>query len=113
MEYHIDANNQILGRLASKISHILQGKDQPNYNPRLAGENKVFVKNVSKMKVTGRKAKEKIYYRYTGYVGHMKTRTYEEFFEKDPAGVLKYAVNLMLPKNRLRTKRLKNLIIEK
>jgi len=113
MDYHIDADNQILGRLASRISHLLQGKDQPKYNPRLASENKVFVKNILKMKISGRKAKEKIYYRYTGYVGHMKTRTYEEFFKKDPGGALKYAVNLMLPKNRLRAKRIKNLIIEK
>lgn len=112
MDYTVDAKNQKLGRLASKIASILQGKNSPHYNPRLAGDNRVIVKNVSRIEVSGRKFKQKIYYRHTGYIGHLKKRTYEEMFRKDPSKVLRLAVMRMLPKNKLRAKRIKNLIIE-
>jgi large subunit ribosomal protein L13 len=110
MDYHIDAKNKIMGRLASEIALILQGKKSPKYEPRLRGGDRVFVKNYKDIAVTGKKMKEKIYYRHTGYVGHLKSRTLEEFFKKDPKRVLREAVRRMLPKNSLNPKRLKSLI---
>ncbi len=112
MIHTIDATNQKLGRLASKIAFILQGKTSPNYERHLTGKDKVAVKNVSRIAVSGRKATQKIYYRHTGYVGHLRKRTYRQFFEKSPKEVLRLAVKRMLPKNWLMEKRLKNLIIK-
>jgi len=113
MEHTIDATGQKLGRLASSIAHILQGKLSPAYNPRLSGNDKVIVTNFSKVVVTGRKDTQKIYYRHTGYMGHLKERIYKEFFEKSPEKVLLLAVKRMLPQNSLRDKRLRRLEIKK
>ena len=110
MDYHIDAKNKILGRVASEIAVILQGKKNPKYEPRLVGDDKVFVKNYKDIKLTGKKFKEKIYYRHTGYMGHLRKKTFEQVFGKDPKRVLREAVRRMLPKNFLNAKRLKNLI---
>jgi large subunit ribosomal protein L13 len=112
MTHTIDATNQKLGRLASKIAHILQGKFHADYEPRLPGKDRVVVKNINKLVVTGRKATQKIYYRHTGYMGHLRKRTFKQFFEKFPKEVLRLSVQRMLPQNWLRDKRLKNLIIE-
>lgn len=113
MEYIIDGTNQKLGRLASKIALILQGKMNAQYEPRLVGEDKVTIKNVSKIVVTGKKATQKIYYRHTGYMGHLKERTFKEFFAQRPEAVLRLAVKRMLPQNSLRDKRLLRLKIER
>lgn len=113
MKQHIiDAKGKRLGRLASEIASLLQGKTHPSYEPRLAGSEKVIVKNISKIEITGKKMKQKKYYRHTGPLGHLKTQTLEEKFKKNPAWVLRHAVRLMLPKNRLQKPRLKKLIIE-
>jgi len=113
MIYTIDATNKPLGRLASEIAVILQGKKSPKYQPRLEGEDKVIVKNVDKMIVTGKKFKQKKYYRHTTQIGHLKERTLEQIWsKKGPAEVLRRAVLGMLPKNKLRVKRMKRLIIE-
>ena len=113
MDYMIDATNQKLGRLASEIAVILQGKKSAGYDPRLSGMSKVVIKNAAKIQVTGRKAEEKIYYHHTGYMGHLKERRYKQVFGKSPEVVLRKAVFNMLPKNRLRQKRLNRLVIEK
>ena|SRR3989338_2358592 len=113
MEHIIDATNQRLGRLASRIALILQGKTHADYEPRLVGKDKVVIKNIAKMVVTGKKLTQKIYYRHTGYMGHLKERTYKEFFAKYPDRVLRLAVKRMLPQNSLRDKRLLRLKIEK
>lgn len=113
MNYTIDATNKPLGRLASEIAVILQGKKNPEYQPRLEGEDKVIVKNIDKMTVTGKKIKQKIYYRHTTQIGHLKERTLQIIWEKKgPAEVLRRAVMGMLPKNKLRAKRIKRLKIE-
>ncbi len=112
-EHVIDAKNKRLGRLASEIAVILQGKDKPSYNPRLEGNEVVRVKNVSGLVLTGSKEKTKIYYKHTGPLGHLKENKYADVFNKNPAWVLRHAVRLMLPKNKLAAKRLKRLIIEK
>lgn len=109
-EYHIDAKNKPLGRIASEIALILQGKKSAAYNPRLPGSDRVYLKNIQGLKMTGRKFREKKYHRHTGYVGHIKTRTFEQAFVKDPRRVVREAVRHMLPKNALNPQRLKNLI---
>ena len=110
MNYTIDAKNKILGRLASDISIILQGKKSPGYEPRLVGKDKVLLKNYKDISFTGKKLKNKIYYKHTGYVGHLKEKTLEQAMEKDPKWVIREAVRRMLPKNSLNPKRLKNLV---
>ena len=110
MDYHIDAKNKILGRLASEIAVILQGKKSPNYMPNAVSADHVFVKNYKDVKLTGGKFKNKIYYRHTGYMGHLKEKTFEQVFQKDPRRVLREAVRRMLPKNFLNQKRIKNLV---
>ncbi len=113
MEHTIDAKDQKLGRLASKIALILQGKISPDYLPHNPGKDKVIVKNASQLVVTGRKAEQKVYYRHTGYMGHLRERVYKEYFAKSPDEVLRLAVKRMLPQNYLKQNRLNRLIIEK
>ncbi|PIT92377.1 MAG: 50S ribosomal protein L13 [Candidatus Harrisonbacteria bacterium CG10_big_fil_rev_8_21_14_0_10_42_17] len=113
MEHIIDASGQKLGRLASNIALILQGKKHISYDPRLRGEDKVIVKNIKEVAISGRKADQKMYYHHTGYLGHLKEEKYKEVFAKEPQKVLYNAVFNMLPKNRLRQKRLNRLVIEK
>lgn len=110
MDYNIDAKNKILGRLASEIALILQGKKTAKYEPRVVGGDRVLLSNYKNISVTGNKLKAKIYYRHTGYVGHLKEATLEEVMQKDPRKAIREAVRKMLPKNFLNAKRLKNLI---
>lgn len=113
MDYIIDATNKKLGRLASEIAVILQGKKNPKYEPRLEGEDRALVKNINRIEVSGRKMKQRIYYRHTTQIGHLKKETLEMIWQKKgPAEVLRRVVLHMLPKNRLRIKRIKRLIIE-
>jgi large subunit ribosomal protein L13 len=113
MDYVIDAARIPLGRLASEVATILQGKRDPHYHPRLPGTSKVVVQNISKVALTGNKPEAKIYYRHTGYMGHLRKKTYEQIFDARPEEVLYRAVYHMLPKNRLRKGRLKRLVIQK
>ncbi|MCD6178195.1 50S ribosomal protein L13 [bacterium] len=108
----IDATDQVLGRLASKISLLLQGKNKPNFRPHEDVGDIVIVRNVDKIRITGKKAKEKKYYRHSGYLGGLKEIPFEKLFKKDPAEVLRKAVWGMLPKNRLRARRIKRLKFE-
>ncbi|MFH1246374.1 MAG: 50S ribosomal protein L13 [Candidatus Liptonbacteria bacterium] len=110
MEYRIDAKGKRLGRLASEIAVILQGKKSAKYEPRLVGSDKVFLENYRDVKVTGRKTEEKLYHRHTGYMGHLRTLTYAQKFAKDPKRVIWDTVRHMLPKNFLNQRRRKNLI---
>lgn len=113
MDYTIDAKNQNMGRLATEIATILQGKKNPNYEPRLAGDDRVIVKNVDGMTISGKKEADKVYYHHTGYMGGLKEETYEEVVaKKGKQEVLRRAVMRMLPKNRLQVPRMKRLIIE-
>ncbi len=112
MKYTIDAKNQKLGRLASEIAIILQGKKKPSYEGRLEGEDMVDVVNIKDLVVTGRKKTTKIYYKHSGPLGHLQEKKFKDIWAKNPAWVLRHAVNLMLPKNRLRARRIKKLIIE-
>lgn len=109
----IDAKGQPLGRLASKVALILQGKNSPSYAPNRVADVKVRVRNVSEIEFTGKKLENKVYKRHTGYLGHLKVTKMSSVFAKKPEEVLKRAVRGMLPKNRLLKERLKNLVIEK
>ncbi len=112
MEYFIDATNKKLGRVASEIAVILQGKKNPKFQPRLAGNDRVVVKNINQISLSGKKTLQKIYYKHSGPLGHLKEKKYKDVFKKSPAWVLRHAVRLMLPKNRLQKVRMKRLIIE-
>ncbi|MGB9882923.1 MAG: 50S ribosomal protein L13 [Microgenomates group bacterium] len=113
-EWHlIDVSNQILGRIASKIAYFLQGKNKVNYVPYLDSGDYVVVINAQKIKVTGRKAKDKIYTHYSGYPGGLKEINFEQLLEKKPEEIIRRAVSGMLPKNKFRDQRLKRLFIYK
>lgn len=109
MTHNIDATNQPLGRLASKIAVILRGKTSPNYIPSALPEEKVWITNINKLKFTGKKTDQKIYYHYSGYPGGMKSKTLKTLFDQNPKRVLWLAVYRMLAPNRLRNKIMKNL----
>ena len=113
MQYTIDATNKKFGRLASEVAVILQGKKNPKYEPRLEGDDKVIVKNISKAEISQKKEKQRIYYRHTTQIGHLKEQSLEMLIEKKgPGAALRKMVMGMLPKNRLRIRRIKKLVIE-
>ena len=100
----IDAENKILGRLATEIASILCGKNRADFQNYTYEGDKVEVAHVDKMKVTGKKMDNKIYYKHTGYLGHLKKTPLKVVFKKDSREVLRRAVYGMLPKNKLRPK---------
>jgi small subunit ribosomal protein S9 len=99
--YLIDAEGQVLGRLATRIATILRGKHKPTYTPSLDSGDYVVVINASKVRLTGRKLDRKLHYWHTGYPDGLKTMSYRAFMAKDPEGVIRWAVRGMLPKNAL------------
>ena len=107
--YLINAEGKTLGRLASEIAKILKGKHKPIYSPHLDCGDYVIVINAEKIRVTGRKLDQKIYYRHSGYPGGLKSITLREQLARHPERVIKAAVKGMLPKNRLGRKMLKKL----
>lgn len=107
----IDAKDQVLGRLASKIAKILNGKNKVEYTPNHSIGDKVVVINSSKLRVTGNKATSKIYYRHSNYPGGLKSESFEKRIVRRPNDVLRDAVKGMLPINRLRDVRITNLYI--
>lgn len=106
-----DATGIVLGRLATKISTALRGKDKPSYVPNIVMGDKVQVTNASKIKITGNKLEQKKYYRHSGYLGHLKEQTLKELMAKNPSRVIEKAVYGMLPANKLRDKWMKNLTV--
>lgn len=108
----IDASGKVLGRLATEIAILLQGKDKPDFAPYKDIGYFVIIKNADKIKVTGKKAQQKIYYHYSGFMGGLKEIPFEKVFKRDPNEILKKAVFGMLPKNKLRAKRIKRLKFE-
>jgi large subunit ribosomal protein L13 len=93
----IDADGQVLGRLATRIARTLQGKDKPMYTPHVLTGDYVVVINAAKVHVTGNKMDQKIYYRHSGYVGNLKETPLSELMEKHPTRVIQLAVKGMLP----------------
>lgn len=97
----IDAKGQTLGRLSTVIAQYLMGKHRPNYTPHTLSGDYVVVINAKKIKVTGQKLTDKIYYRHSGYPGGLKETSLSQQLEKDPTYVITHAVRGMLPKNKL------------
>ena len=97
----VDASNHVLGRLASEIAHRLRGKHKATYTPHMDMGDFVVVTNADKIKVTGRKPTQKIYYRHSGYPGGIKSISYEKLLEKNPIKIIEIAVKGMLPKGPL------------
>ena len=112
-DYTIDCKGKSLGRVASDVALILQGKKDPSYDPRLAGNDRAIITNVDSLKITGKKKDSKIYYSHTTQIGHLKKESFGKVVEKHgKEEVLRRAVSSMLPKNKLRKERMKQLIFE-
>jgi large subunit ribosomal protein L13 len=109
--YVIDATDKILGRLASKIARVLIGKNKPQYSPHLDCGDFVVVINADKFRVTGNKMKDKIYYSHSFHPGGLKKIHLELMLKKHPERVFYHAISGMLPKNKLRARRLRRLKI--
>ena len=99
--HHFDAENQTLGRLSSMIAKILQGKHMPNLVPHLNTGDFIVVTNVEKIRATGQKLSDKMYYQHSGYHGGLRTETLSDILEKNPERVLRKSVKGMLPKNSM------------
>lgn len=108
-KYVIDASGKILGRLATEVATILMGKKKPAYVPYLDTGDFVVVTNASKIKVTGKKMKDKIYTRHSGYPGGLKVETFDKMIARKPEYIIEHAVSGMLPHNRLGRKMIKKL----
>ena len=107
--YLVDADGVVLGRLASQIATILRGKNKPCYTPSQDCGDYVVVINAAKVKLTGKKMAEKMYYNYSGYLGGLKETTIKEMFEKHPEEVLFRAVKRMISRNPLGEKQMTKL----
>ena len=107
--YVVDATGHTLGRLSSEIAKVLRGKNKPTYTPHIDTGDYVIVINADKIKVTGKKMDQKIYYHHSDYVGGMKETTLKEMMAKKPEKVLELAVKGMLPKGPLGRSMIKKL----
>jgi len=105
----IDASGKVLGRLATQVARLLMGKHKPIFSRHLDMGDFVVVINADKVRVTGNRAKQKLYYRHSGYPGALKSISLEEMMQTNPARVIEYAVKGMLPHNRLSASMMKRL----
>jgi large subunit ribosomal protein L13 len=99
--YVVDATGKTLGRLASEVARRLRGKHKPEYTPHVDTGDYIIIVNAEKVRVTGRKATQKMYHRFTGYIGNLKSISFEKLQEKAPTRIIEHAVKGMLPKNSL------------
>ena len=97
----VDATDKTLGRLATELAHRLRGKHKPEFTPHMDTGDHMIVVNAEKIKVTGKKLEDKIYYHHTGYVGHLKSINLGKLLEQHPERVIQKAVKGMLPRNPL------------
>ncbi len=109
--YIVDATNEVLGRLSSKVAKILRGKNKPDFTPHVDCGDNVIVINAEKVRLTGNKVTEKEYIRHTGHPGGQRKTTPEELLKKFPERIIENAVKGMLPKNRLGSTIYKNLYV--
>jgi large subunit ribosomal protein L13 len=107
----MDASNQVLGRLASEVARLLRGKHKPSFTPYLDTGDFVIVVNAERVKLTGRKLTDKVYFRHSGYPGGIRKETAQERLAKYPDRIIRAAVWGMLPKNRMGRKLLRKLKI--
>ena len=99
--YLVDATNKTLGRLSTEIAKRLRGKHKPEYTPHVDTGDYIIVVNAEKVKVTGNKMTDKIYYHHTGYPGGIKSITFDKLIERAPEQIIEKAVKGMMPKNKL------------
>ncbi len=99
--YVVDAQDAILGKLAVKVATVLRGKHKPEFSPNQEIGDYVIVVNAEKVRVTGAKPLQKMYYHHTGYPGALRSRNFQQMIEHRPAHVIEHAIRGMLPKNRL------------
>jgi large subunit ribosomal protein L13 len=111
--YLFDCNDHVLGRLSAKAAFILQGKNSPDYSPNEETANWVVAINSAKIQVTGNKAEQKMYHHFSGYPGGITSRKLKDLLKDDPNSVIRKSVYGMLPKNKLRDKMMKRLLISK
>lgn len=110
MKTHVvDAANQSFGRVASKVAAILRGKSSPAYQPHILPNVEVKITNLNKIKFTGSKFNQKVYYHYSGYHSGIRARKLSELWATRPEYVMRQSIYRMLPKNKLRDKIIKNL----
>lgn len=107
--YLVDASDQVLGRLACQVAKYLKGKHKPAYTPNVDTGDYIVVINAARIKVTGKKEQEKVYYRHSGYPGGIKETNFASLQAKDPRQVIELAVKGMLPKNPLGREMLRKL----
>ena len=107
--YVVDAEGEILGRLASKVAYVLRGKHKPEYTPHVDCGDNVIIINAEKVVLTGKKLTDKEYIRHSGYPGGQKAETPVEMLEKHPERIIEHAIKGMLPKNRLGSELFSNL----
>ncbi len=107
----VDADNQVLGRLATRVARILIGKDKANFTPYLDCGDHVIVINAERVRLTGNKIEQKVYYHHSGYPGGLKEVPIRALMQRRPEEVIREAVVGMLPKNKLRARRAKKLRI--
>jgi len=107
--YVIDAEGKVLGRLASKIASVMRGKHKPTFTPHMDMGDNVIVVNAEKVRLTGSKAEQKVYYRHSGYPGGIKSMGFADMIKRKPERVITIAVKGMLPHNRLGSAILKHL----
>lgn len=105
----VDAKGRVLGQVASEIAVLLMGKHKPTYTPHIESGDYVIVTNAAEVVVTGNKAQNKIYYRYSGFPGGLRQQTFAELLAAHPERVIELAVKRMLPSNRLQKLRLARL----
>ena len=96
--YVVDATNKTLGRLSTEIARRLRGKHKPEYTPHVDTGDYIVVVNAEKIRVTGNKMKNKMYHRYTGYIGNLKSMSLEKLMKETPERALQYAVKGMMPR---------------
>ncbi len=111
VQHTLDATEQSLGRLASHVAALLIGKHKPTYAPHRDMGDRVHVTHAAKIKLTGKKLDQKLYYHHTGYPGGLRTKKMGDVFENDPAEVIKRSVGRMLPQKKFKKDMLKRLTI--
>jgi len=109
--HHIDIKGKVLGRVAPEIAKLLQGKHKRDYSTYLDSGDYVVITNARRVVVTGKKSQSKIYTSYSGYPGGLKSIRFEDLLKKNPDKVIRHAVSGMLPKNKLRDRRLTRLFV--
>ncbi|MCK9628916.1 MAG: 50S ribosomal protein L13 [Bacteroidales bacterium] len=107
----IDATDQVLGRLASRVARILRGKHKPSFTPHVDCGDNVIIINATKVRLTGNKLTDKVYVRHTGYPGGQRFATPKELLARKPLAVVEHAIKGMLPKNKLGAEMFRNLYV--